>query len=171
MKTIFLPLLALTGTLAVAAPAAAGNSPEVVREPTTLQLKVELPPHFDLFYERDVAEALSQRVSEAFARRGYDGRVDDVFYKEDVKTDRPVLTLSLIRWRRNAAGFVDCTFTAEIRGTDGSIERLGIFTGSEVSFGRTLWDLRDAYEGSARNAADQLWNTLVKRDLLPTVTA
>lgn len=171
MKTIILPLLALSGALALAAPAAAKDTSEVARDRTTLQLKIELPPTVDLFYERDVAESLSQRIAETFMRRGYEGVVDDVFYSDDVKTDRPVLALNLIRWERNAAGFVDCTFTAEIRQADGSVQRLGIFTGSDVSMGARIWDLRDAFEGAARNAADQLWSTLVKRDLLPAVVA
>lgn len=171
MKTIILPLLALSGALALAAPATAKDIPEVARDRTTLQLKIELPPDIDLFYERDVAESLSQRIAETFMRRGYEGVVDDVFYSDDVKTDRPVLALNLIRWERNAAGFVDCTFTAEIRQADGSVQRLGIFTGSDVSMGARIWDLRDAFEGAARNAADQLWSTLVKRDLLPAVVA
>ncbi len=171
MKTIILPLLALSGALAFAGPVAAKESAEPVLEKATLQLKIELPPSADLFYERDVAESLAQRVRETFMRRGYDGRVDDVFYSDDVKGDRPVLALNLIRWQRNRAGFVDCTFTAEIRRTDGSVERLGIFTGSDISFGPRVWDLRDAFEGAARNAADQLWSTLVKRDLLPAVAA
>jgi len=171
MKTIILPLLALSGAFAFASPAVAKNFTERLDEPRTLQLKIELPPSADLFYERDVAELLAHQVSETFLRRGYDGRVDDVFYPDDVRGDRPVLAINLIRWQRNRAGFVDCTFTAEIRRTDGSVERLGIFTGSSITFGPRIWDLRDAFEGAARNASDQLWSTLVKRDLLPAVAA
>ena len=63
------------------------------------------------------------------------------------------------------------TFTAEIRRSDGTVVRLGIFTGSDISFSPRRWDLRDAFEGAAHNAADQLWSTLVKRDLLPAVAA
>lgn len=172
MKTIILPLLSFAGLLAFGGAAFAKETPAVATAQASLQVKIELPPHFDLFYERDVAEALSQYVGDTFRRRGFDGRVDGVFYADDVKTDRPVLALNLIRWTRNAAGFVDCTFTAEVRHTDGKTESLGIFTGSEISWARgSRWDLRDAFEGAAKNAADQLWGALVKRDLLPTTAA
>ncbi len=170
MKTIILPLLSVTGLLAFGSLAHAKETATTVAQPAALQLKVELPPSADLFYERDVAEALSQYLGETFQRRGFDGRVDDVFYADDVQTERPVLALNLIRWRRNAAGFVDCTFTAEVRRPDGTTESLGIFTGSQITWGfGNRWDLRDAFEGAARNASDQLWTTLVKRDLLPAV--
>lgn len=170
MKTIILPLLSLAGLLTISGPAQAQTTPLDAPAPASLQVKVELPPHFDLFYERDVAETLAQYVGETFRRRGYEGRVDDVFYSDDVKTDRPVLALNLIRWQRNRAGFVDCTFTAEVRRSDGSTQSLGLFTGSEIFWAMgNRWDLRDAFEASARNAADQLWGTLLKRDLLPAV--
>lgn len=170
MKTIIRPLLAFAGLIAFSGAALARETPADGTAPVALQVKIELPPHFDLFYERDVAEALAQYVNETFRRRGFDGRFDDVFYADDVKADRPVLALNLIRWNRNAAGFVDCTFTAEVRHTDGKTESLGLFTGSEISWARgNRWDLRDAFEGAAKNAADQLWGTLVKRDLIPDV--
>jgi hypothetical protein len=171
MKTIILPLLALGGALALASPMSAKDSADVVQEKATLQLQIELPPEVDLFYERDVAEALSYHVTETFRRRGYEGRVEDVFHADDAKPGRAVLALNLIRWERSATGFVDCTFTAEVRRADGSVVRLGIFSGTDSSMGGRRWDVRDAFEGAARNAADQLWSTLMKRDLLPAFAA
>jgi hypothetical protein len=167
MKTTILPLLSLTGLLAFGGVAQAKDTGTPEARPAALQVKVELPPSADLFYERDVAEALAQYLGETFERRGFDGRVDDVFYADDVQTERPVLAVNLIRWRRNAAGFVDCTFTAEVRHPDGTTVSLGLFTGSQITWGfGNRWDLRDAFEGAAKNASDQLWSTLVKRDLL-----
>lgn len=172
MKTFLkFPLACLAGLIAAGGMALAkakNHAAEDTSRPA-LQVRVNVPAAVDQFNEHDIAEAIANRVRETFDRYGYQGRIEAVRPDEDANPDRPELIVNLMQWRTTRAGFIECTFTAQLRSPDGSEQALGFFTGTEILWGsrRSPWDLADTFVDAADNAAGQLWSELSRRDLVP----
>ncbi len=167
MNSIKSTLLLLTGVVALSGVALA-KQPKVPAAPAALQLQVDLPFVHDLFVEEDLSEALSATVRETFRRNGYQGGIDEVAAGRKPSADRPVLTVKLINWRGSRAGFVDCVFSATLTNPDGTMQSLGVFTGSETNMGSfSRWGVAQTFVDAAEEASRALWRSLDKQALLP----
>lgn len=156
MKTLrLLWLLAALGLIAGCA-ATRQNVSENGR-PVRLQLTVGVPPSMSILYEEEVADAFAYRVSSILHEQGFRGRIHyvDRWSKPDAAI--PVLAVELREWRVDRAGFVDCTFTANLQSPDGQ-KSLGLFTGTSLmTWRRRDWFSRaEGFDDAARDAITNL---------------
>ena len=135
-----------------------------------LQVQVDVPASVDPLHEDDVIEVFVDAVREAFRRRGYDGRIDELDWADDVKPDAPLLAVRLLRWERNRTGGIDCTFGASVRPVGGKEQSLGTFTQTELGLAITnRWTLHEAFRDAAERAAEQMYRRLAKLDVIPGI--
>lgn len=160
-------MLSLGLLLAVSLPMAAQPA-----APTTPDLQVEViqPPSIDPLHEDDITRFFVDSVRETFRRRGYTGRIDELYFRDEPRDGAALLTIRLTQWRRNRTGGVDCTFSASIRPPFGQEQSLGVFTGTESGLSITnRWHLAEAFRDSAARAAEELWRRLAEKNILPGV--
>ncbi len=140
----------------------------LVPRPIRLQVTVTVPPSMNLIRDDDIADAFAYRVSAGLSEQGFKGRVEYVRVGDDPKTDIPVLSISLIEWRVDRIGNVDCTFAANLSGPNGK-ESLGLFAGSSMM----LWPRHDyfarvdGYEDAASSALSDLAKRLNATKIIP----
>jgi hypothetical protein len=136
-----------------------------------LQVEVLQPPSVDPLHEDDVTRFFVDSVRETFRRRGYTGKIDELYFRDKPREDAALLTIRLTQWRRNRTGGVDCTFSATIRPPSGPERALGTFTGSESGISITnRWHLTEAFRDAASRGAEELWRRLERLEVLPGVS-
>lgn len=166
-RLLMVSLFGAAGALTVALAAENPQPPT-----STLQLEVLLPASVDPIHSDDVIEIFASSVREAFRRKGYDGRLEELYFSQDAKPELPLLTIRVFQWKRNRTGGIDSTFTAAIRPVDGEEQRLGMFhaTESAVTFNRNNpWQVGEAFRDSAERAAEDLWRRLEKLNVVPGI--
>lgn len=134
----------------------------------TLVISVSAPPVWDPMREDDVKDAIYGRLSQALGRAGYQGKTvqSDRFDQNDAKV--PVLEITVIRWRPERIGNVECTFSAGLK-NGAETTSLGLFTGTSPQWLTTAsrtWELRRGMDDSADAAVKNLVNRLRKDGLL-----
>jgi len=156
MKTACL-LLLLIATGLISGCATTGQNVAENGRPVRLQLAVGVPPSMSILYEEEVADAFAYRVSSILHEQGFRGRIHYVDRWNKPDAGIPVLAVELREWRVDRAGFVDCTFTANLQSPDGR-QSLGLFTGtSMMTWQRRDWFARaEGFEDAARDAITNL---------------
>lgn len=136
--------------------------------PVALQVVVSMPPSMRPWLDDDIAEAFADRISSALHEQGLRGEIAYVTSFDHPASDRPLLSVNLIEWRRDRVGMVDCTFSAELSSPKGH-ENLGLFTGTGLAmFSRRDWFGRaEPYEDAARDALSHLYQRIAATHLLP----
>lgn len=142
------------------------------QRPARLQLTVDANPIMSPLYEDEIAEAFAYRVSSSLHEQGFRGRIQYVERWETPRPNVPVLALSLMEWRVDRTGAVDCTFNATLTG-NGQTQRLGFYHGNSFM----VWPRRDwyaraqGYEEAVRDAVGTLAQRIEQSGLLePMVT-
>ena len=144
----------------------AGNTAADDR-PARLQLVISVPASMSVLHNEEVAEAFGYRVAAFLHEQGFRGRIRYVDQWDTPTADAPVLNVALQEWRVDRAGFVDCTFTAELV-TAGGRHNLGMFHGTSIM----MWPRRDWYaraesfEEAARDAVTNLASRLEQTGML-----
>ena len=135
--------------------------------PGTLQVQVIVPPSWQPMFESKVADAFSTHLSDVFRRRGFAGKIQEV---SDYSVPSPgctLLTITLIDWRMNRIGDIDCTFAASLQ-NDHAVRQLGIFNGMAFRWmnptGR--FGLADTFGDAAEQAVRTLYDAVVKSHLV-----
>jgi hypothetical protein len=150
-------LLTFTGALGLAllSGCATTHAPEI---PGTLAVHVNVPPHWNVFLEDRITEALTDQVREVFHHAGFDKPVTEARYFEDV--DRSPYLLSV--------GMIDCTFTAELK-TPATTKHLGVYTHTTMRWfgGPGRFGLARSFEEAADGAIRDLCKDVAKTELLP----
>ncbi len=142
------------------------------RTPPSLQVEVIVPPSSDMLREDDIADFFVDGVRETFRRRGFEGWIDELYFREEPRPGIPVLTVRLNQWRRTHTGGVECNFTASYRQPGGEEQPLGHFTSTELATTITSrWTLVEAFRATAERAAEDVWNKMAEANLLPGAAA
>lgn len=163
MKTIrLLSLLSLIAgglvfSVRAETPAAAAGKP-------TLQLQVDAPYVTDLINRNDIVDALSSRVREGLARatRGLDIKE---LINDEPASDRPLLSVTLIRWDQTRTGDIECRFSAEYQAA-GEKHSLGVFEGRTPSVMRSRGFGGEDFGRAAEDAGRELGEALRKKKLI-----
>lgn len=156
-------VLSLTGHAATVSASSANDTKTAATKPA-LQVQVEAPFIFDLIRETDVVDALYWQIEQALTRKDKTLKLEQI-HRADEDASRPILTVTLLHWRTNRMGDVECRFTAEYRTADGT-QSLGTFDGSTYAITRSRAFAGRDYENAAEDAGRQLRDTLQKRGLL-----
>ncbi len=164
----------------VAAPAlraaAVSRTPAAVRGPaaaTTLLVRVSAPTlAWRPFYQENVERYLTLHIRRQFHRAGFKG---PVVYLRSWSKPNPVLprlSISLIEWRLDPVGDVDCTFSATLH-TPGHVKDLGIITSSQFTWdpGFNHFEMENAFEDAAEGAIGHLCHRVERSGLLPGFSA
>ena len=134
-------------------------------ETPKLQVHVETPTVFDLMARDDIADALAIHLSEAFRRGGFDGRIAQLDDLDEANTTVPLLEVKLIDWRTRPAGTVDCRVSATLTALDGTQTRLGIFSGSALTWQtHNRFTVSRAFEDAALDAMRNLYRDYRRLD-------
>ena len=158
----------------IAAPAMRAAAPARSLAPAPkLQVTVSAP---DLawrpFFQENVERYLTTHVRRQFHRDGYKGPV--VYLGSSCKPDPalPRLSITLIEWRLDPVGDVDCTFSATLH-TPAHEKSLGIFTSSRFTWvpGFDRWEMADAFEEAADGAIGHLSHEVARTGLLTGFSA
>lgn len=134
-----------------------------------LAVKIETPSVFDISDERDITESLLNHLDTTFKRAGFEGHITSFDRLDEELGNIPVINLRITDWNTRRTGMVECRFTAEISRPDGSIEKMGSFRGSAMT-----WNRRDrfttsrAFEDAAVRAMRDLYRDFEKLDTVPT---
>lgn len=169
MKRLIM-ILSLLGAGA-AAPGGAGEPVAAQPEPK-LQVRVLLPPTGNPIHEDDVIDVFVGSVREAFRRQGYEGRLEDLRFRDEPVPELPLLTMRVVQWKRNRTGGIDCTFSAAVRPGGGEERSLGMFHALEMSMNvTTRWQLGEAFRDAAEQAATDLWRRLAGLNVVPGITS
>ena len=129
-----------------------------------LLLAVQSPFVSDSFVRDDVEEALYYHISRVLTAKDH-SLVVSPFKGDDKSGSEPVLTVSLVKWRTNRIGDIECLLSAEIRTAEG-VRPLGIFLGSSSVITRTRGFLGRDFERAAEDAGRQLGSVLRDRGLI-----
>lgn len=170
MKMSYFPTL-LTVALAtafVSVPSSALASTKTKALPT-LQISVDVPPTWRPFLEDDIADAFFYRIRDAFHREGFKGEITEISRGDEVQAAVPYLDVSLMEWRIDRVGNVDCTFSASLK-KDGQAHSLGLFNGTSIVWTMGVhdrWDIQQGLDDSAQSAARDLYRKLVAKNLIP----
>lgn len=161
MKSIrFISVLSLlAGGLLL--PARAGE--EAATAPAPLVVRVEAPFVTDLTERDDVEHALFWRVKDAITAKHRDAKLEPA--EGDIPAGTPVLTLTLIHWRTNRMGDVECRFSAEYSSADGR-RVLGHFEGMTSSIVRSRGFASQDFERAAEEAGRRLGAVLQEIKLI-----
>lgn len=156
----------LAGLLLLLLPACATvNTPEV---PGTLNVHVNVPPQWNMFWNDRVTMAFVDVARDVFHNEGFERPVEEVTYFEDIERAPYLLTLNLHQWRIDRLGQVECTFTADLR-TPAGTKNLGVYTHSELwgYHGPGRFGLAQSFEEAADGALRQLSEDLARTEMLP----
>lgn len=136
--------------------------------PGTLAVQVNVPPRGNLLLEDRVRDAFTDQVREVFVGAGFDRPVRDVRFVDDESPEPYLLTINLLEWRLNRAGFVECTFTAELR-TPQTTRALGLHTNTTVRWfgGPGRFGLARSFEEASEGAIRDLARKVAESELLP----
>lgn len=164
-----LGLLVLAGTVSFTGHAATVSASSTTETTNTaakpaLQVQVEAPFIFDLIRETDIVDALYWQIEQALTRKDKTLKLEQI-HRTDEDASRPILTVTLLHWRTNRMGDVECRFTAEYRTADG-MQSLGTFDGSTFAITRSRAFAGRDYENAAEEAGRQLRDALQKRGLI-----
>lgn len=154
---------------AVALLALALRSAPAQTPPLALQVTVDVPATWRPFLADDIAQAFFSRIDDTFRRKGYLGGMTLVDRLDQAQANLPRLDITLIEWRIDRIGNVQCTFGAQlVNGKDA--HNLGLFSGTALRW-RTRadnrWELDQAMDDSAHSAIRDLYAKLAKQGLLP----
>jgi len=149
--------------LAISAAAAEPKAKESAPKPGLL-ISVQSPFVFDSFVRDDVEEALYYHLSRALTVKDR-ALVVAPLKGDDKSAGEPVLKVSLVKWRTNRIGDIECLLRAELETADG-VQPLGIFLGSASAITRTRGFLGRDFERAAEDASRQLSNVLRDRGLI-----
>jgi hypothetical protein len=136
--------------------------------PSTLQIRIDVPPTWRPFLEDDVAVGLFSRISDTFKRRGFKGDMVQLDRMDQAKAGLPVLQINLMEWRISRIGNVDCTFSATFQ-NGGKSENLGLFNGTSmlwISTPNHRWQIEQGLDDSAQSAIKDLYAKLRDKKLL-----
>ncbi len=138
----------------------------------SFQVVVDVPPTWQPFLDDDIARELASRLETTFRRQGYTGGTAFASNVADIKSDQPLLTLSLMEWRIGRTGNAECTFSASLKIGD-KTHNLGLFSRTELTWAsaRNRWQLAQALEGAAESALKDLYRTIARDSLLPGIPA
>ena len=156
----------LAGLLLLLLPGCATmNTPEV---PGTLNVHVNVPPQWNLFWNDRVTMAFVDVAREIFHTQGFDRPVEEVSYFEDIERAPYLLTVNLHDWRIDRLGQVECTFTADLR-TPAGTKDLGVYTYSELwgYHGPGRFGLTHSFEKAAEGALRELGEDIARSEMLP----
>jgi hypothetical protein len=169
MKTTFPRTLAVAlATLLASAAFGAVDGRKAPDTGPTILVDVRVPIMWRPLLEDDIEKAFSERLELVFRDRGFTGRlrvIDDAERKQP-RANLNILTLHLLEWRVDRLGSVQCRFTAVVRTATGEKE-LGTFAATSWLMDRSRWSLRGAMDDVARNALTDLYDKLLRSDLLP----
>lgn len=169
MKTTVLlfSLLTLAPAIAVTASAKDATS-RAAPAPTALQVSVDVPVSMRPWLDDDVSEAFGVRVSDALSQQGFKGPIKYLRIADKPSADVPLLEVSLIEWRVDPIGMVDCTFTASLTTSKGTKD-MGLFTGTGlmVISRRDWFSLSDQFDEAAQSAMHDLYRHILATELLP----
>ena len=134
-------------------------------EPARLQVLVETPTVFDLLVSDDISDALAVHLSDAFRRGGFEGRIAQISHLDDADAALPLLEVSLIDWRTRPTGSVDCRISATLTALDGTQTRLGVFSGTALTWqNQNRFTVSRAFEDAALDAMRSLYRDYRKLD-------
>lgn len=162
-----LPFAAALLMAAFFAPLAATAADQAA--PPALQIAVDVPPTWRPFLEDDIADALYSRIAETFRHGGFKGETALLDRSDKPAPGVPFLQITLMEWRINRIGNVDCTFSASIT-TGGKETNLGLFNGTSmqwISGPDRRWALQRGLDDSAASAIKDLYRKLTDQGLLP----
>lgn len=166
-----LSFLALAPVAFSAQSASPGQAvPPAVAAPT-LEVDVVVPPSWRPMFEDRVTDAFASNVADVFHTRGYRGEIKQVSSLDQPTSIAPRLTINLVEWRMNFSGNIDCTFSATLQ-VDRTVRHLGAFNGMSFRWmsGPGRFGAADAYNDAATDALRQLYDAVVKTELLPGAT-
>ncbi|HTL67409.1 MAG TPA: hypothetical protein VL200_07095 [Lacunisphaera sp.] len=171
------PLFLVVAGLLLAALGGCAGTPAVdstprAARPGELQVEVNVPPSWDPWFERDVAETFAARIGETFHQLGYPGAITPVDWRtERVPAGARLLTINLTEWRVNHTGGIDCTFAASLQ-TERGQRDLGLYSGMALRWmnGPGRFGLADTFTSAADDAIRNLYRALQRTNLLPGVT-
>jgi hypothetical protein len=154
---------ALLGLVAMSG-CATTHQPEV---PGTLAVHVNVPPHWNVFLEDRIAEAVTDQVREVFHEAGFDRPVTKVDYFADADRAPYLLTIQLNEWRINRGGMVECTFSADLK-TPQATKHLGLYTHTTMRWigGPGRFGLARSFEEAADGAIRDLSRDIARTELL-----
>jgi len=164
MKTLRLLsfFLLVVGGMGFSAARAESTAP-VSRGPT-IQMKVDVPFNTDLIHRDEMADALFWRVRDGIRTKLRGVEIEEADGSEAAK-DKPLLTLTLIHWRQNRMGDIECQFTAEYSSFDGKLS-LGTFEGVTSAIVRSRGFEGEDFVKAAEDAGRNLGEVLRKQKLL-----
>jgi hypothetical protein len=159
------PWIWLCGAALMLSGCATTAQPDV---PGTLKVVVNVPPSWNLLLDDRISEALTDRVSEAFHRAGFDRPVEEIRSVEDPAKVPYLLMINLTEWRINRIGNIDCTFTASLQTPRGTRD-LGVYTNTSMRWigGIGRWGLARSFEEAADGAIRELCEAVARSELLP----
>lgn len=164
MKSLRFLLISILISAGLSGVMPAAESAPSAPKSAALQLRVEAPFVFNALYDDDIAEALYWQVKHALTARDKTLHIDQVT-RGDGDGSRPLVNVTLLQWRINRMGDIECRFMAEYRTADGT-QSLGTFEGTTASIVRSrAFPARD-FEKAAEEAGRQLRNALNERGLL-----
>jgi hypothetical protein len=136
-------------------------------QPRELELTVDISPGMRPVASNEITEIFARHVAAALRQQGAEVRPHLVKPPDTPASNQPHLTVTLIEWRPDIAGDVNCTFSATLVTPQGKKE-LGLFAGtSELMFARPGWFvLSDQYNEAARRALSDLGQRLAQTHLL-----
>lgn len=170
VRSVLSLVLALTVSVAYAAPAPAASDRSPPSKPGTLQVQVNVPPSWRPMLEDRITEAFASFVFDVFRRAGYQGELTEVRSFEEPSPGCCLLTINLTEWRMGRTENIECTFTANLQ-TERTARHLGVFTGMSFRWmsGPGRFGLADAYEEAAQQAIRQLYDAIARTELVPGI--
>jgi hypothetical protein len=136
--------------------------------PGTLAVHVNVPPEWNVFLEDRITEAFVDQVREAFHDSGFAKPVKEARSFEEVDQAPYLLTINLADWRIDRTGFIECTFTADLK-TPAATKHLGVYTNTTMRWfgGPGRFGLARSFEEAADGAIRDLCDDVAKTELLP----
>lgn len=170
---LFLSLIITSALLLPANAFAAGKTADHAKAAKLrMQVYVDIPSVWHPFLQQNIQDAFTGYVQDVFQRRGYKGQIDEVTDLSFVKKGEPLLSITLIDWRIDRTGSVECTFTASIK--NGQKEKnLGILMSNSLfGFGpvNDRWEISNALEDAAHTAIGDMYDRLIKTNMVPGLT-
>ncbi len=156
MKTFLNQALGLLICVSLVSVASFAAEKEAVKP--SLLISVSVPPVWDPMRESDVADAFYSRIATAMERAGYKGKIVSADRFDAAKSGTTVLEITVMRWRPERTGNVECTFSAGLN-SGRSRQSLGLFSGNSPQWMTTAsrtWEIRRGLEDSADAAVKDL---------------
>jgi hypothetical protein len=104
---------------------------QLMHAPRVLKVQVIAPPTLNLLNDNRLNEAFVARVRETFNRCGFPVPIEATRPVEDASKIPHLLTIKVAAWKMDHSGNFDCTFTANLKAPQRSLD-LGVFSNTTI---------------------------------------